>query len=472
MTREQAKNIILTCAICSACLLAARLWIYSELMPDRPFSMGGMLSVLQGNYNSYTSDSTTTKQEGENYLLMPRTVLVHTKEGTKAISGSAKQLYSAHGVVKEELNDALSSGNVKASTAKEEQWNKAKENPYVLLDYKRDIPYEMYLEYLGLESDKAAKGGSFSFRYLLVGSDGQGSALLFLDEEGEYHRLSTGSQNLARAMEAELSNISSGDISYTFVSDLEGQTGEIARNMGLGSQQLVTDAVVKTPLIKRVYPMAVEDGSQRQELEENLLKVFGYNTATIHQYDNTDGTTMYVENNSTLRINQKGSNVEYKVSDKRRGISILNNENSRDGKLSTYEMVEGVYQFLQRLDSRLLGGEAAMMELAGVTCQDDTYTLNFTFECEGVEILLDSSETTYPVQVQVVGGYITRVVLYPKEYHYGELYVPNMRMTAAVAAFGAQQQNDTPKEVRLVYQDTTEEEAMLITSYILEKDNK
>ena len=109
---------------------------------------------------------------------------------------------------------------------------------------------------------------------------------------------------------------------------------------------------------------------------------------------------------------------------------------------------------LSRMDATLRGGEA-QLSYAGMRANgQDSITVYFRYNCEGVDIY-DAAMAGVegcPIQVEVEGGYITHLYMQVRNYTAREGRVPVLRVQAALAAL-PQASEDYCQRLRLYYVD-------------------
>lgn len=467
--KETIKSLVLAGLICSALLLAGRAWVYGALAPRQQFSLQGMVSLMksgmQGEYITLRYGSSGAELSED--LFLPAMIEVNRKGSRGTVNRSASQLYEAHAIIRQQLLAAMPSDRVRMEQADGQDWENALEQDGVWVDFQASIPFQLYGELLGIQPGPLGKIEPFQFRWMYV-SIGKDSGLYLKSQDGSVRRISV--QIMAGAGTAldELALLQQGSTGYLRVGESSAQTREYAQTLGLGDEQRLPDSVLSTRVLWGANPLAGEEGGAHRD---SLLKVFSIRSANP-QVENSDGSTVYIENFSTLKLWPQGR-VEYRVTgEAQRGISILSAQNSSDGVLSVKEMVEGVYALLGKLDKKLLGGDALGVNLGfagmGYNSQEQSYVLRFRYQCDGVEVYQSEMEeySGYPVEVEVREGYITRVELLTRTYTDSGIAAPNLRPETVLAAFAGRQQAGQGGELRLMYLDEGQE--MVTTSYVLQ----
>lgn len=431
--KEPAKSVLLALLICSAMFLTCRVWIYGELMPMQKFSVGGMMEFLRsGMAGGYTTLSSNTLQAGDNHLFIPTMAQVTEDGQQQAVAVNARQLYDVHVLVRDLMISMYSGTNVKVEDdISQEEWQKAVESDGLLLDFGTSLTSGLYWEYLvenGLKKDHIP---SFSFQYLCIAQD---QGVYFHSSDGQTVRMALPVGTAVADVMETVQNMQQGRAQYHFAWQEESQVVEQALERGLCSDQLLPAQAVYVPVLESSNPLSGDDAPLRQEWKDKILQYFSYNPATLMYYTTATGEN-YVESSSILRLDYDGT-VEYRTSEGKRGISILTETNSADGALSEYELVRGVYEFLSRMDATLRGGEA-QLSYAGMRANgQDSITVYFRYNCEGVDIY-DAAMTGVegcPIQVKVEGGYITYLYMQVRNYTVREGRVPVLRVQAALAA--------------------------------------
>lgn len=449
--REPVKSVLLAALICSAMFLTCRVWIYGELMPMQKFSVSSMMQFLRnGMTEGYTMLSSNPLQTSENHLFIPTLAQVTQDGETQTVAINSRQLYDTHVLVRDLLVSMYSGTTVHVSEqVSQEEWQQAVESDGVLLDFGTQLTSDLYWEYLSENGMKDPRIGDFSFRYLCIAQE---KGVYFRDVQGQtvYLPLSIGAAvddvvDMVRSMQQ-------GRGRYHFAWQDDSPTVQQALERGLSADQLLPDQAVYVPVLEVSNPLSPDDAELRQQWKDKILQYFSYNPATLMYYT-TDAGENYVESSSILRLDNDGT-VEYRASEGKRGISILTESNSEDGALSSYELVHGVYDFLSRIDSTLRGGDAQLCYVGMRQLDEDSITLYFRYQCEGVDIYDAAAQDAEgcAIQVEVQGGYITHLVMRMRTYTVREGRLPVLRVQAALASLG-QAQEGSAYALELYYLD-------------------
>lgn len=449
--REPAKSVLLGGLICSAIFLSCRVWIYGELMPMQKFSVSGMMQFLRnGMTEGYATLSANTLQTTDNHLFIPTLAQV-TKDGeTQTVAVNARQLYDTHVLVRDLLVSMYSGSALRVTEqVSQEEWQQAVQTDGLLLDFGTQLTSDLYWEYLQENGMKEGDIGDFSFRYVCIA---QGKGVYFRNMQGETVRLpmTTGApvgdvMDMVRSMQQ-------GRGQYCFAWQQDDSAVQQALERGLSADQLLPDQAVYVPVLEVSNPLSPNNAELRQQWKDKILQYFSYNPATLMYYTTDEGEN-YVESSSILRLDNDGT-VEYRVSEGKRGISILTESNSADGALSEYELVRGVYEFLSRMDTTLRGGDAQVRYVGMRKGEEDSITLYFRYNCEGVDIYdaaMGDAESC-SIQVTVQGGYITNLIMRMRGYTVREGRLPVLRAQAALASLG-QAPQDSSYALELYYLD-------------------
>ncbi|MGI6030126.1 MAG: hypothetical protein ACOX7F_01330 [Eubacteriales bacterium] len=468
--KETCKSLVLAGLIVSSLLLAARCWVYGTLAPRQQFSMAGLGTLLQSGLQGEYASLRYTDARGEliDSLFLPAMVEVRFQDETFSIDRSASQLYEAHTVVRQDLLAGLPQGHLRVEDSSAQEWEQALQEEGVWLDFQADIPFQTYGVLLGLKDETMEKSDQFSFRWMVV-STGAHAGLYLKESSGEVHRVEVQMMTGVNVALERLTRLQQGSGQYVRLDRLEEESlQQAAQQLGLGEEQRLPQGVVRTRVLHRENPMA---GSQGEEYQAALLDAFSMNPSNPSRLENSDGSVVYIENFSTLKFWQDGR-AEYRVTgEAHHGVSILSAQNSQDGRLSTAELVAGVYGVLEGLDHNLLGGDMLGLTLgfAGLwyDSQQQAYQVAFRYQCDGMEIYQQSMADVggYAIVAQVQEGYITGLQLQTCTYTDMGLTMPNLRMETVLAGFAAAGQPAT--EIRLMYLDTGEE--TVATSYLLQQ---
>ncbi len=464
--KQGLKSLILLLLILSSVYLSCVLWIYGQLLPTQRYSVGGMFSILKnGVTTGYVSiDNLDKTTKTTNYLFLPREIAIKKGEETRVVKGNLKQIYAAFGLVKKVLQEA----EYKDYTgSNQSEWGEVLKGDGILLDYSFNIGADIFCDFLELESGEKRAIGNFTFSYAFLTQEQKEGVIYFKNDKGEYHKIRIIHPQTFEDIQNNIIAAVQGKSEYSLLANNKDEDmAKLCEELMLPLEQLIPTEGVYTTLLKSTpIEIAKEDSDYERDIKD-ILSAFYYNPATVSRYENNDGSILFAENFSTLKITKNGE-IEYKSNEKTKGISLINEKNSSDGVFSNYDQIYGVYTFANRLSKRFLGGENTTTDLFSYTYEEGVFNVGFSYKYDGIEIVnYQSGDITPQLSFYVKDGYITQAKIICKNYQSGQISMPNLPFRAVATSF---LKGNGVKSIDLVYVDDGQS-SLVTTSYLATKN--
>lgn len=176
--------------------------------------------------------------------------------------------------------------------------------------------------------------------------------------------------------------------------------------------------------ISGINPLA-----QSTEATERAISCFGYNPGSIHRYVDSEGTKIYLENNSMLKIYKNGV-IEYEATDPAHGIKI-----SGDGSL--YESLNSAVKFAGEVYSEASGADFKV-NVSGDLLYASSGKMDFSFDYYFLGILVTTDvevgteKLNHAIEITVEDGYITKVRMLLREYEETDEYLDTLTIYEAI----------------------------------------
>ncbi len=195
-------------------------------------------------------------------------------------------------------------------------------------------------------------------------------------------------------------------------------------------------ATNRRPEIAGSNPLSADSGAASRAIE-----CFGYDPESIHRYVDGEGTRVYLENDSMLKIFKNGI-IEYEATDPEHGILL-----SGDGSL--YESLNSAIRFAGDVYSASAGANFNV-NVSGDLLYGQTGEMKFTFDYYfsgtpvTANISLGDEKIDHAIEITVENGNITRFLMLVREYEETENYINTMTVYEAI------------DKIALMYSDSTE----------------
>ena len=147
------------------------------------------------------------------------------------------------------------------------------------------------------------------------------------------------------------------------------------------------------PVISASVPWGSFSDSSANSIRNEIVKIFDFNSSNANRYTEADGTTVYVENNATLKIHPNGL-IEYKALDN--GLQL-----TQSG--GRYNMISAVNSFAARIN-KLTKSNSDIYISSGTNSESNILTFDYTSEGFPVKIALGDIKNA--VYCEVANGYI------------------------------------------------------------------
>lgn len=402
MKKQNLRTYILVALIISSVVLTGKIWFSEKLWPEGY----NFFAVITDNFSFRKSDfvSSLTKET----ISFPKTLVVTNFEKRSAYTADSDAFSDMIPDIKELLRLALEANDEGTDTvADEESWLTALKTRSVSISYPVAYDSKLFLNILG---SYRSDGPSFPVKEFIItpGSASAGAGIyiknydtdeiLYASVEWDRERLDN--------MINEYAASSIGDLSYSAELNFDKGSADSTQ------QKLVIESDVLIQLNKRLANTLEEtnpvyDGVFSQEVTDNLLKQFAYNTSGARKYTEKDNSVVFVENYSTFKIHPNGL-VEYKAVDASKGIDLKSGNDFYRGLL-------GCVDFVNKLWSSVFPNVPLNINISSdvIAASSPSFKLTMDYYADGAQIYIDipgsSSRPTmkHAVEIEVESGRIT-----------------------------------------------------------------
>lgn len=411
MKKGILQNFIIVLLLLSAAFLTLRLWSLSYggqyVRTDQAFQ--NLLSYLTGS----TGQQAETSELSFQSLLKPQDIILYNNTETSCFY-SGTNTADAYEQLAPYLTDSFSSPHYVAKT--ELTWSEVLQSSGVLIDYGTAITYQFFS--LLADAPDFGSYGALSLRHVYLSLESNAVQAYFEDcTTGTIYRARSSNPILAESFSGMLRDFLTTPNAW-YSTMLFADFSESKQAEGLSSLAL-------SPLTKCSFsPVAgvvtaenplynTETKSFNAQPLHNILLAFGFNPSTLNQYPEADGTTVYVENFSTVRIGTSGK-LEYSVSSTDKGLpvsSILASGNVQ----TAADMIAAACTLLDGFEDSVTGGNAQLL-LRSISFdrESKSYQIDFDYSINGIRI---ETEDDYAARLSFRDGYLTQAELLFVSYH-------------------------------------------------------
>lgn len=397
MNKEQVKSIVL------GGLLGINIFLGSQILFDKKlwssdYNFFNTENFALFNLFKKSSDESDSPQKAS-HLTMPEKIIFNTGDQTTRFSlNSNNKEYSE---IIEYCNEVLVAGFLSdeknISEATEEEWFSSLMTQSIYLSYHSEYNTELFAKFLGVpETTFSQYAGSFSNAVISL----YDNVTIYIDDAktDKYYKIKTGNRfsNFKKIAEEITANHSSDNseqdaINYSFDLNFDKTFG--TQKTVIASMVPIYSDTQTVPVVAVSSPWSDFNDNNAASVKNEIVKIFGFNSTVANRYTEADGTTVYVENNATLKIHPDGL-VEYKALDN--GLQ-LTQSNSR------YNMISEVNKFVTKINNATKISDNMYIS-AGAG--DDSNILTFDYICEGLPVKMQSGNMKNAVYCEISNGYI------------------------------------------------------------------
>jgi hypothetical protein len=190
-----------------------------------------------------------------------------------------------------------------------------------------------------------------------------------------------------------------------------------------------------------------EQGEFNTESLHSALSAFFYNPYSTSIYLDSDGSLVYVENDSTLKFTKDGF-AEYRANSAQKGISPDKLSGGQIPSVST--MVKASYALISRFDKSVCGGNSGSARFKKIEyiSKENSYRVYMDYICNGVPVVFPkngNTQTSMAVLDFSPDGTLNGAKVFLRYYSLGDYTVNNISQAAAIKILGAQ--DDVKKRI-------------------------
>ena len=315
MNKERVKNLVLVFLIAMNFILGSRILFERKLWPSgyNFFSNANnfeITSILQGIKNHFTDNKIYKSR-----LLSPEKILINTGDQTTRLSLNPSDaefneiLEEAYAV----LQKAFSDNTVTPSTIARDEFYSALGSNSIYLEYAADYSPPLFARLIGTTAD-APINITDGFSQVVISYSPRTSVYLTNVDNDEFYKI-----NVNKSSENMVIKIGECVENRQGVHPVINYSFDLKFDQPFGAQKTTINPLVQIystsenyPVIEAKNPIQNNDGYVNEDIVNNILKVFDINPNTMSRYTLAGGTTVFVENNATLKIDKNGY-LEYEA---------------------------------------------------------------------------------------------------------------------------------------------------------------
>lgn len=399
--KERLKSIVLVVLVISNFILGSKVLSTQKLWSDFGYNFfSDSENPIASFINSikYRLQNTMT---AETHLEAPEMIIINTGYQTSrlALNRADDEFGVISPIIDEFLVEAFSSPQ-KFIPAKSEDFYSALTAKSVYMHYPTSYDSSLFAYLLGISSADFTQ--SFSqLCNIVIAADGT----VFVEDSytSEIYRCPTNisTQKLNAIIDSQVKNEKhdAAIINYAFDLGFDKIFGTqkivLAPTLPIYSDELELELITaKNPLIKT-------DSTIKENEISNILQVFSMNPNILRRYTEADGTIVFVENNSILKISQSGI-IDYTATD---GVILSDSSYSVQ-----YDAISAIAEFVDRVNAAS-GSDNSMQlssQLTSYELSSPVLTVCLDYLAGGMLVKLDDPSFKNAVTIDIENGRIKK----------------------------------------------------------------
>lgn len=385
MNKERIKNLLLVFLIAMNFILGSRILFERKLWPSgynffSNISNWEITSIYQ-NIKSFFDNDTIYKSR----FLSPEKIVINTGDQTTRLSLDPAD--AEFNPILEEayivLQKALSDNTIPTNQISRGEFYSALNSSSVYLEYPAEYSADLFARLIGTNYEAMTKILN-TFSDVAI-SYSPKTCVYFADIENDiFYKINVNKSSeelvmrLGECIESRQGNHPIINYSY-----------DLKFDQPFGAQKTTLNPLIQVYSSAEEYPTIISKNPVLDKnILDNILKIFEMNPNTMSRYTQAGGTTVFVENNATLKIDKNGY-LEYEKTA------------SSPEVLDEYSMLTTVASIADGVN-RTIKNENAMSISKTYSLQDGTIALDYI--AGGLRVNLNSEKLSHAVEAKFENG--------------------------------------------------------------------
>ena len=398
--KEHIKSAVLVVLVIMNLILGSKVLSTKKLWSDNDYnffsrSENPIIAVLSDLKDKFFKKAPTVT-----HLEMPELIIINTGYQTSrlALNRAEDEFNSLFPIIEDILAEAFAQPQ-KFQQTKSDDFYQALTAKSVYIHYPVCYDSSLFSYLMGIPSADFSQ--SFSeLQNIVLSSDGSVYVLDSATQRVYRAQASASLQQLNAVIDSHVSQEHQNQavINYAF---------DLGFDKAFGSQKAVLSPMIpiysdelELYTINAKNPIKKSDSSFNENEISNILRVFGMHQNAFRRYTEADGTLVFVENDSVLRITENGI-IDYSAND---GVLIA------DSGLTQFDSVSAVADFADRVNSAA-GSESAMQLATNLTSDElasSSLNISLDYIASGLAVNLDVVSVDKAVTLTIENGHIKK----------------------------------------------------------------
>ncbi len=398
--KEKFKSFVLIVLVILNLILGSQVLSTKKLWSDDGYNFFISLSNFKlSDIWDRITNSFKNNTLNESHLDAPELIIVNTGDQTtrRSFNASDDEFMNLSEISSAFLNDAFS-GKKQYDKVSTDEFYTALTAKSVYLRYPTEYDSSLFSYLLGT-GDTAVADQISSIRNIVISTNGY---IYIEDSESRdifRYKSLLDTENLTLAIDECAENITGNApvINYAF---------DLGFDKAFATQKTVLSPMIpiysESFSVETVYsenPLKSSGGINEATVSE-ILPLFGMNPNSLRRYTEVDGTLVFVENSSTLKISESGY-LEYKATTKEDGVSLRKNTSSK------YDIVASLGSFVDNIN--LASGSNATIKISSkLTAKEldsGIFSVSLDYIVNGIPVVFKSNDVA--ISMTVTDGRIT-----------------------------------------------------------------
>ncbi len=397
MKKETLKTIILTLLIFSSVILSIQIWFVNPAW-TQTYSLASFFTAWKPEKDDGLNINVTG---AFNSVFSPRAYVFTYNDGRLFFSTTEQEGSAIRDVYNTAIKTAFSAENAVFVT--ENDWQTMLKSNSIYADYSVPVSINALFDFLGGTTEPSFALTSFNQTVITFDQILTNAYICFRNSTtNQQMRITLTDAQEIRNIFEQYKERSKEDYAYAFEMNLDKKMNETAvqQKVLMNSYILVPLEPVTMNTIRR------EAVTFSQQTIDGLLELFGYNPKTARKFTESNGTILFVDNKSTLKLNSETGYVEY-IAEKDDGLALPGDGNLSSIASGCGKLLDNIYNlFVMDPNVTLFINSPLDTENA------ERYTITFDYLFNGNSIQND----THSCKIVVSGGEILEFYATIKNY--------------------------------------------------------
>lgn len=409
MNIERLKNIVLTLLLISSLVLTGQIWFNEKLWPEGYNFFVSVQASPIGQAFKWLAPAEQTQHNTEQQLIYPHHLVAYTVRDFDHVSleltAEHKYFPSVDQFIRDAIRQAFAGDSKLMTKITENDWQKALFTRGLYVDYGESYVAATFADILGVSPAISFPVKQVKDFIVVPGDNLSDNVVVFIkdDADASFYKIPT--DTLKSDLETLLNNLAEDATPrnrFSFFIETDIQKGVEAV---FDPYILLREEGSVLPVIRGSNPFMRADGTLNLSsyAAERVLELFSINPRTARRYIGADESILYVQNQSTLKMNPLGT-IEYTtVSDGR--VFPLTDDFTQSTTAASLSAVMDIANGINSAGEQRT--EGLDFYLSSLTENENGFVVTLDYLYQGIPVVFsDALENSHAVYAEVENGYL------------------------------------------------------------------